>query len=45
MVMQPIASFADTPSSLLKILVNSPLEKVAEAARLHVNYAGEIADN
>jgi Leucine rich repeat variant len=39
-----IASFANTPRSLLDILVNSPLETVAEAARLHVNYAGEIGD-
>ncbi len=39
------ASFLDTPRSLLSVLVNSPDEQVAEAASLHVNYAGEIADN
>ncbi len=37
-----VASFVDTPRSLLDILVNSPDGVVAEAARLHVNYAGEV---
>lgn len=39
-----IASFHQTPRSLLEILVNSPDEQVAEAASLHVNLAGEITD-
>ncbi len=39
-----VASFHQTPRSLLEILVNSPDEQVAEAARLHVNFAGEITD-
>lgn len=40
-----IASNHNTPRSLLEILVNSPFEQVAEAARLHINYAGEAGDN
>jgi Leucine rich repeat variant len=40
-----VASYAETPRSLLDVLVNSSDEAVAEAARLHVNYAGEIVDN
>jgi hypothetical protein len=40
-----VASFIDTPRNLLEVLVNSPLQEVAEAARLHINYAGEIAEN
>ena len=39
-----VASFPDTPRSLLEILVNSPEEQVAEAAQLHVNLAGEMTD-
>ena len=39
------ASFLDTPRNLLSVLVNSPDEQVAEAASLHVNYGGEIAEN
>ncbi|MDZ8030393.1 hypothetical protein [Nostoc sp. DedSLP04] len=39
-----VASFHQTPRSLLEILVNSPDEQVAEAASLHVNLAGEITD-
>lgn len=39
------ASFLDTPRSLLSVLVNSPHEQVAEAANLHVNYTGEIAED
>lgn len=39
-----IASFHQTPRSLLEILVNSADEQVAEAASLHVNLAGEITD-
>ncbi|KJH72534.1 hypothetical protein UH38_06670 [Aliterella atlantica CENA595] len=40
-----IASYPDTPRSLLEMLVSSPSEEVAEAARLHVNYAGEAGEN
>ena len=40
-----IASINNTPRSLLEILVNSTFEQVAEAARLHINYAGEAGDN
>lgn len=39
-----IASFHQTPRSLLEILVNSPDEQVAQAASLHVNFAGEITN-
>ncbi|MDF5710103.1 MAG: hypothetical protein PUP90_21150 [Nostoc sp. S4] len=39
-----IASFPDTPRTLLEILVNSPDIQVAETASLHVNFAGEITD-
>ncbi|MEH2240878.1 hypothetical protein [Nostoc sp.] len=39
-----IASFHQTPPSLLEILVNSPDEQVSQAASLHVNLAGEITD-
>ncbi|OYD90521.1 hypothetical protein CDG76_30290 [Nostoc sp. 'Peltigera membranacea cyanobiont' 210A] len=39
-----VASFHQTPRSLLEILVNSPDAQVAEAASLHVNLAGEITD-
>ena len=37
-----VASHPDTPGNLLEILVNSDAAEVAEAARLHVNYAGEL---
>ncbi|MEH1945405.1 MAG: hypothetical protein V7K77_00150 [Nostoc sp.] len=39
-----VASFHQTPRSLLEILVNNPDAQVAEAASLHVNLAGEITD-
>ena len=39
-----IASFPDTPRSLLEILVNSDYSAVVEAARLHVNFAGILED-
>ncbi|MEH1991268.1 variant leucine-rich repeat-containing protein [Nostoc sp.] len=39
-----VASFHQTPRSLLEILLKSPDEQVAEAASLHVNFAGEITD-
>ena len=37
-----VASFAETPKSLLEVLVNSTSSEVVEAASLHVNWAGEI---
>ena len=37
-----VASFSETPRSLLEILVNSDCSTVVEVARLHVNFAGEI---
>lgn len=37
-----VASNCDTPHNLLCVLVNSQEEQVAEAARLHINWAGEI---
>ena len=37
-----VASFIETPLSLLEILVNSDCSTVVEVARLHVNFAGEI---
>lgn len=40
-----VASFANTPKSLLEALVNSTFEEVVEAACLHVNWAGEITDD
>ena len=40
-----VASHPDTPRNLLEILVNSDIAEVAEAASLHVNYAGELTDN
>lgn len=40
-----IASFADTPKSLLEVLVNSTFQEVTEAASLHVNWAGEITND
>lgn len=40
-----VANFVDTPKSLLKVLVNSTSQQVAEAASLHVNWAGEITND
>lgn len=40
-----VASFPDAPRRFLEILVNSPDSQVAEAARLHVNWAGEMRDD
>ncbi len=37
-----IATFPDTPRSLLAVLVNSDYSSVVEAASLHVNWAGEV---
>ncbi len=38
-----VATFPETPRSLLAVLVNSDYSAVVEAASLHVNFAGEIA--
>ncbi|BAY81083.1 leucine rich repeat variant [Calothrix parasitica NIES-267] len=35
-----VASFIETPRSLLEVLVNSDYSSVVEVARLHVNFAG-----
>ena len=40
-----VASFPKTPRSLLEVLVNSNSSSVAEAARLHVNWVGEITED
>jgi hypothetical protein len=40
-----VASYPDTPRSLLAILVNNPNFQVAEAAQMHVNFAGELREN
>ncbi|MGB3650741.1 MAG: hypothetical protein WBA41_05955 [Rivularia sp. (in: cyanobacteria)] len=40
-----VATFPETPRSLLAVLVNSDYSSVVEVARLHVNFAGEIAGN
>jgi hypothetical protein len=40
-----IATFPETPRHLLEILVDSFHPEVAEAARLHVNYGGELTEN
>ncbi|MEM1394740.1 MAG: hypothetical protein AAGG00_15905 [Cyanobacteria bacterium P01_H01_bin.150] len=39
------ASFSDTPQSLLEVLVESDYSSVVEVARLHVNFADEIAED
>ena len=39
-----VASFGETPQSLLEILVNSDYSSVVEASRLHVNFAGTLRD-
>ncbi|MEH2326568.1 MAG: hypothetical protein V7K32_24000 [Nostoc sp.] len=38
-----VASYTQTPRPLLEVLVNSPYAPVAEAAQLHINWAGEIS--
>ncbi|BAY80889.1 leucine rich repeat variant [Calothrix parasitica NIES-267] len=38
-----VASFSDTPQSLLEVLGESDYSSVVEVARLHVNFADEIA--
>jgi hypothetical protein len=40
-----VASYSQTPRPLLEVLVNSPYAPVAEAAQLHINWAGEISEN
>ena len=40
-----IASYPDTPRNLLEILATSEIPEVAEAAQLHINYAGELSGN
>ena len=37
-----VASFIETPASLLEVLLNSDCSSVVEAARLHVNFAGTL---
>jgi len=39
-----VASFPDTPQSLLEVLVESDYSSVVEVARLHVNFAGTLED-
>lgn len=39
-----VANYSLTPRSLLEVLVNSPDPQVAETARLHVNWAGELTE-
>jgi hypothetical protein len=40
-----ISSHPDAPRNLLEWLTRSPVEDVAEAARLHVNLAGELTQD
>ncbi|MEH2239790.1 hypothetical protein [Nostoc sp.] len=40
-----VASYSQTPRPLLEVLVNSPYAPVAEAAQLHINWAGEISED
>ena len=40
-----IATYPNTPHNLLEILANSDRLQVAEAAQMHVNYTGELAEN
>jgi hypothetical protein len=39
-----IASYPKTPRHLLEVLANNPDPQVAEAAQLHVNWAGEMTE-
>jgi hypothetical protein len=39
-----IASYPETPRRLLEVLANNPDPQVAEAAQLHVNWAGEMSE-
>lgn len=41
-----VANYLETPKQLLEILANNSLyAQVVEAAKLHINLAGEIQDN
>ncbi|MGB3761498.1 MAG: hypothetical protein WBA07_34820, partial [Rivularia sp. (in: cyanobacteria)] len=40
-----IATFPETPRSLLEVLINSDYSEVAEAARLHINWVGEVRED
>ena len=40
-----VANYLPTPRKLLEVLVNSSNSQVAETARLHVDWAGEIIEN
>lgn len=39
-----VANYPQTPRHLLEVLVNSPNSQIAEAAQLHVNWAGEMGE-
>ncbi len=40
-----VASYSQTPRSLLEVLINSQYAPVAEAVQLHINWAGEISED
>ncbi len=40
-----IATFTETPRSILEVLTTSDYSTVAEAARLHVNWVGEVTED
>ncbi|MEG3895206.1 MULTISPECIES: hypothetical protein [unclassified Microcoleus] len=40
-----VTNYLPTPRNLLEVLVNSSNSQVAEAARLHVNWGGEITED
>ncbi len=40
-----IATLRETPRSLLEVLTNSDYSEVAEAARLHINWVGEVRED
>ncbi len=40
-----VATFRETPRSLLAVLVNSDYSTVVEVARLHVNWVGEVRED
>ncbi|MEO0838889.1 MAG: hypothetical protein AAF063_08300, partial [Cyanobacteria bacterium J06643_5] len=39
-----VASFIETPRSLLEVLINSDYSSVVEVVRLHVNFAVTLGD-
>lgn len=39
-----VANYPETPRCLLEVLVTSPNPQIAEAAQLHVNWAGEMTE-